>query len=81
MLNIVERLDRKKFAPAVCVLKKGGRLDKRVEELGIPFIHCACTTLFYGWQPDAAAQWLRWNKFVSPGRRTNVGSSYRWITG
>ena len=25
MLNIIERLDRERFAPSVCVLKKGGR--------------------------------------------------------
>jgi len=34
MLNIVERLDRSKYAPAVCVMRKGGALDEKVEELG-----------------------------------------------
>ena len=38
MLNIVRRLDRRLFAPAVCVLKKGGALDAAVEEMGIPFL-------------------------------------------
>ena len=38
MLNIVERLDRAKFLPAVCVSRMGGKLDKEVEALGIPFI-------------------------------------------
>ena len=38
MLNIVRRLDRDDFAPAVCVLRKGGTLDSAVEELGIPFL-------------------------------------------
>lgn len=38
MLNIIERLDRKEFAPAVCVLRKGGDLDRAVEQLGIPLI-------------------------------------------
>ncbi len=38
MLNILKRLDRKEFAPAVCVLRKGGALDATVEELGIPFL-------------------------------------------
>jgi glycosyltransferase involved in cell wall biosynthesis len=38
MLNIVQRLDRSKFAPAVCVLKKGGTMDREVQELGIPFL-------------------------------------------
>ena len=43
MLNIVKRLDRKKFAPAVCVSRKGGGLDREVEELGIPFIEAPFT--------------------------------------
>lgn len=38
MLNLIERLDPKRFAPAVCVLRKGGRLDREVERLGIPFL-------------------------------------------
>ncbi|MCB0005005.1 MAG: glycosyltransferase family 4 protein [Anaerolineales bacterium] len=38
MLNIIERLDRAKFAPAVCVLAKGGKLDKVVVEMGIPLL-------------------------------------------
>lgn len=43
MLNIVERLDRAKFSPAVCVEKKGGRLDAVVEALGIPFLEAPFT--------------------------------------
>jgi len=43
MLNIIERLDRQRFAPAVAVLRKGGDLDKVVEELGIPFIEAPFT--------------------------------------
>jgi glycosyltransferase involved in cell wall biosynthesis len=38
MLNIIERLDRKQFEPAVCVMRKGGDLDREVERLGIPLI-------------------------------------------
>jgi glycosyltransferase involved in cell wall biosynthesis len=38
MLNVVRRLDRREFAPAVCVLKKGGALDAAVEDMGIPFL-------------------------------------------
>jgi glycosyltransferase involved in cell wall biosynthesis len=38
MLNIIKRLDRRRFAPAVCVLKKGGALDAAVEGMGIPFL-------------------------------------------
>ena len=38
MLNIIERLDRDKFAPAVCVMKKGGKLEQAVDGLQIPFL-------------------------------------------
>lgn len=38
MLNIIRRLDPARFAPAVAVLKKGGKLDAEVERLGIPLI-------------------------------------------
>jgi glycosyltransferase involved in cell wall biosynthesis len=43
MLNIIERLDRKRFAPAVCVSRKGGDLDRVVEQLKIPFIEAPST--------------------------------------
>ena len=43
MLNIIERLNRAKFSPAVAVLKKGGEIDKEVETLGIPFIEAPFT--------------------------------------
>jgi glycosyltransferase involved in cell wall biosynthesis len=43
MLNIIERLDRERFAPAVCVMRKGGDLDREVERLGIPFIEAPFT--------------------------------------
>ena len=38
MLNIVERLDRGRFAPTVAVLKRGGKLDAEVERLGITLL-------------------------------------------
>ncbi len=38
MLNIIGRLDRKKFSPAVCVMKKGGALDREVEKMRVPFL-------------------------------------------
>lgn len=38
MVNIIERLDRRKFSPAVCVRRKGGALDRYVEELGVPLL-------------------------------------------
>jgi glycosyltransferase involved in cell wall biosynthesis len=43
MLNIIQRLDRERFAPAVCVMKKGGELDREVEQMGIPFIEAPFT--------------------------------------
>jgi glycosyltransferase involved in cell wall biosynthesis len=43
MLNIIKRLDKDKFAPAVCVMRKGGSVDKEVEAMGIPFIEAAFT--------------------------------------
>ncbi|MCP3958354.1 MAG: glycosyltransferase [bacterium] len=43
MMNIIERLDRDRFAPAVCVEQRGGHLDRRVEELGLPFIEAPFT--------------------------------------
>lgn len=43
LLNIVARLDRSRFAPAVCVMKKGGELDREVERLGIPLIEAPFT--------------------------------------
>lgn len=64
MLNIIERLDRDRFAPAVCVSQKGGTLDREVERLGIPFIEAPFTvpaqpypTLY--WRARAAAQVFR----------------------
>jgi glycosyltransferase involved in cell wall biosynthesis len=43
MLNIIERLNRKEFAPVVCVIRKGGDLDREVERLGIPLIEASFT--------------------------------------
>lgn len=43
MLNIIERLDRSRFLPAVCVSKKGGDLDRVVDRLGIPFYELPTT--------------------------------------
>ena len=38
LVNIVERLDRKKFSPTICVLKKGGALESKIEKLRIPLL-------------------------------------------
>ena len=43
MMNIIERLDRTEFSPAVCVSRKGGKMDKEVEQMGIPFIEAPFT--------------------------------------
>ena len=69
MLNIIERLDREKFAPAVCVMRKGGDLDREVERMGIPFIEAPFTVpakpystlLLRAWK---AAQVFRPYRFV-----------------
>ena len=38
MLNIIERLDRDAFAPSICVLQKGGDLEREIERQGIPLL-------------------------------------------
>jgi glycosyltransferase involved in cell wall biosynthesis len=38
MMNIIERLDKDLFEPAVCVSRRGGRLADRVRELGLNLI-------------------------------------------
>lgn len=43
MLNIIRRLDRDVYEPGVCVSRKGGRLDREVEALDIPFIEAPFT--------------------------------------
>jgi glycosyltransferase involved in cell wall biosynthesis len=43
LLNLIERLDRTRFAPGVCVAHKGGDLDQEVEAMGIPFIEAPFT--------------------------------------
>ena len=74
MLNIVERLDPRRFSPAVCVATKGGNLDTRVTELGIPFlehnttvpIRPYTTLLFRAWraaQPFRKYRSRVWHSF------------------
>ncbi|HKD18662.1 MAG TPA: glycosyltransferase [Thermoanaerobaculia bacterium] len=41
MLNIVERLDRSRFRPTICTLKRGGNLEAEIERLGIPYMNAA----------------------------------------
>ena len=57
MLNIIERLDRERLAPSVCVLKKGGELDKEVERLGMPLLNFPFTIPP---RPYASLWWRAW---------------------
>jgi len=43
VVDIVKRLNRERFSPAVCVIKRGGALNAVVEDLGIPFIEASFT--------------------------------------
>ncbi len=43
MLNIIRRLNRVKYSPAICVMRKGGMLDLEVERMGIPFLESEFT--------------------------------------
>ena len=43
MLNIIERLDRSRFSPSVCVSRCGGPLCQRISDLGIPLIERSFT--------------------------------------
>lgn len=43
MWNIVQRLDRARFAPVVCVAKKGGRLCDEIEAAGVPVVEAPFT--------------------------------------
>jgi glycosyltransferase involved in cell wall biosynthesis len=43
VLNIVKNLDRDRFSPAVCVLRKGGKKDQEIKDLGIPFLEAPFT--------------------------------------
>ncbi len=43
LLNVVARLDRRRFAPSVCVLRRGGQLEGEIERLGIPLLESPFT--------------------------------------
>lgn len=57
MLQIVQRLDGRVFAPSVCVLRKGGALDRVVEEMGIPFLELPFTVPARPYWGLAARAW------------------------
>src|SRR2546421_3921582 len=63
MLNIIERLDRKRFAPGVCVSKKGGDLDTLVDRLGIPFLEADFTVPPRPYLTLVARAWKAGRKF------------------
>jgi glycosyltransferase involved in cell wall biosynthesis len=43
LLNIVTRLDRRRFAPSICVLRRGGGMEQEIERLGVPFFDARFT--------------------------------------
>lgn len=43
MLNVIERLDRSAYSPAVCVSRRGGELCNEVERMGIPMLEAPFT--------------------------------------
>ena len=43
LLQIVRRLDRARFAPAIAVLKRGGHLEEEIERLGVPYVEAEFT--------------------------------------
>ena len=60
--------NREKYSPAVCVLKKGGKLDKEIEKLGIPLLEAPFTVpvkpyAFFLGKAWKAAQHFRHHKF------------------
>lgn len=69
MLNIVERLDRERFAPTIGVLRRGGGMEAEIERLGIPLLEAPfsisaeplATLPFRAWK---SARLLRPHKFA-----------------
>lgn len=44
LLDIAERLNPDRFEPHICVLRTGGKLENRIQQLGIPLHEIAFTT-------------------------------------
>ena len=57
MLNVIEGLDRDIFEPAVCGSKRGGALDRKVEQIGIPFLEEDFTVPI---KPYRSLLWRAW---------------------
>lgn len=49
LLDFVARLDRSRFSPHVCALRKGGALVERLHDLQIPFYLCRFGTRLSPW--------------------------------
>lgn len=43
MFNVIERLDRKRYQPSICVSRLGGDLCREIEQQGIPLIEAPVT--------------------------------------
>jgi glycosyltransferase involved in cell wall biosynthesis len=43
LLQVVRRLDRARFAPAIAVLKRGGHLEEEIARLGVPYVEAEFT--------------------------------------
>lgn len=43
LVNLVRHLDRSRFAPAVCVSRRGGRLESVLEQMGVPVLEARFT--------------------------------------
>jgi glycosyltransferase involved in cell wall biosynthesis len=67
MLNIIRRLDPDRYEPGVCVTRKGGRLDREVEALGIPFIEAPFTVPALPYATLPARAWRAARAFRSSG--------------
>lgn len=77
MLNIIERLDRSRFAPGVCVSRKGGDLDREVEALGIPFIEAPFTVAPRPYVTLPFRAWRASRAFVSNSQLSTPDSQLR----
>jgi glycosyltransferase involved in cell wall biosynthesis len=68
LLHIIRRLDRSRFAPAVCVSRRGGSLEREVEALGIPLLEAPFTVparplMTLPWRVWQAARAFRTHRF------------------
>jgi glycosyltransferase involved in cell wall biosynthesis len=76
LLNIVERLDRTRFSPTICVAKKGGRLDREVERAGIPLMEAPFTIPA---RPYWSLLWRAWRAAnVFRDRRFRIWHSFNY---